>query len=505
VRLLCFAGLVRLSWGSSACALLLMCVTTAIASPAQTLTTLHTFDNTDGALPESYLQATNGSLYGITAAGGDTVDCSGGCGTIFKITPSGKFTSLLSLDGSDGNGPYGGLVQAANGELYGAIQDGGTNLTLCGGYGCGTVFKITPAGTLTTLYYFCSQTNCTDGSVPLTNLIQATDGGFYGTTYSGGVNCVANGGCGTVFKITSTGTLTTLYSFCSQSGCTDGDYPLAGLVQAPNGNFYGTTASGGISSACSGGCGTIFKITPSGTLTTLHSFDGTDGSEPRWLIQATNGDFYGATILGGTGTACTSGCGTLFRITPSGTLITLHSFDSTDGAKPLLALQAPNGNFYGTTHLGGASTACTDGCGTIFKITSSGRLTTLYSFSGADGSSPVGLIQDTNGRFYGSTESGGSSTACTGGCGTVFMLRAGLGPFVETQTTSGKVGAAVKILGTDLTGATSVAFNGTTATFTVVSATEITATVPTGAATGFVTVTTPSGVLTSNRQFQVEP
>jgi uncharacterized repeat protein (TIGR03803 family) len=332
-------------------------------------------------------------------------------------------------------------------------------------------------------------------------------GTSYGTTYSGGANCIAAGGCGTVFKITPTGTLTTLYSFCSQSGCTDGDYPLAGLIQANSGNFYGTTASGGTSSACTGGCGTIFKITPGGTLTTLHSFDGTDGTEPQWLIQTSTGDFYGAAILGGTSTACAGGCGTIFRITPSGTLTTLHSFDSRDGAKPLLPVQARDGDFFGTTHLGGASTACTGGCGTIFKISANGRLVTLYSFSGTDGSSPVGLIQDTNGTLYGSTESGGSSTACTGGCGTVFMMPIGglLVPFVETQTTSGKVGAAVKILGTDLTSATSVTFNGTSAVFTVVSGSLITATVPAGATTGKVQVTTSSGTLTSDVNFRIIP
>jgi len=506
MRALRNTSLSDLNWGNRACVLLLLFITTAIASPAQTLTTIHTFDNVDGSVPETYVQATNGSLYGITAGGGNTVACSGGCGTIFKITASGKFTSLLSFDASDGNGPYGSLVQASDGDLYGTAQAGGTNLTLCFGDGCGTVFKITPAGTLTTLYNFCSRTDCTDGSLPLTNLVQAPNGDFYGTT--GGITCVPGsfGSCGTVFKITPSGGLTTLYSFCSQSGCTDGAFPDAGLVQAPNGNFYGTTSSGGTSAACTGGCGTVFKITPSGTLTTLHSFDGSDGSQPRWLIQASNGDFYGATLLGGTSAACTGGCGTVFRITPSGTFTMLHSFDSTDGAKPLVGLQATDGNFYGTTHLGGASTACTGGCGTVFRMTPSGTLTTLHNFDNTDGSSPVGLLQDTNGQLYGSTELGGSSTACSGGCGTVFRLSVGLGPFVETQTTFGKVGAAVEVLGTNLTGATSVAFNGTAAVFNVASSgSSIATVVPTGATTGFVTVTTPSGTLTTNQKFSVTP
>src|SRR5271168_1526 len=189
MRLLHFADLRRLSCSGKACALFLLCVATVISSPAQTLTTIHTFDNTDGSLPEGYVQATNGSLYGLTAGGGDTVDCSGGCGTIFKITASGKFAEVLSLDGTDGDGPYGVLMQATDGNFYGAFQAGGTNLTLCFDFGCGTFFRITPTGTLTTLYNFCSQTNCTDGSDPLTNLVQA-NGDFYGATFSGGVNCI---------------------------------------------------------------------------------------------------------------------------------------------------------------------------------------------------------------------------------------------------------------------------------------------------------------------------
>jgi uncharacterized repeat protein (TIGR03803 family) len=128
-----------------------------------------------------------------------------------------------------------------------------------GSYSSGTAFKMTPSGTLTTLYNFCSQSFCTDGQTPYAGLVQATDGNFYGTTYSAG-----EGYAGTVFKITPSGTLTTLYRFCSQSGCTDGGGPLAGLVQATDGNFYGTTEVGGADDY-----GAVFKITSSGTLITL--------------------------------------------------------------------------------------------------------------------------------------------------------------------------------------------------------------------------------------------
>jgi len=417
------------------------------------------------------------------------------------------FNSLFSFDNGDGADPYAGLIQGTDGNFYGTTEDGGAN---CGEGGCGTVFKITPSGKLTTLYSFCSQSNCTDGAYPYAGLIQATDGNFYGTAQSGG----ANGG-GTIFKITPSGKLTTLHSFDG----TDGAYPYARLIQATNGNFYGTTQSGGAD-----GDGTVFKITLGGKLTTLHSFDGTDGAYPyAGLIQATDGNFYGTTESGGA-----NGDGTVFKITLGGKLTTLYSFCSqsncTDGGYPYAGLvQATDGNFYGTTVNGGADGdgrlfKITPGgklsgggstYGTVFKITPGGELTTLHSFDGTDGASPfAGLIQAANGSFYGTTEYGGSDDDCVGNggpipCGNVFSLSLGLGPFVETNPTSGKVGTAVKILGTDLTGATSVTFNGTVAKFKVVSASLIKTTVPEGATTGEVEVKTPKGTLKSNVVFRV--
>jgi uncharacterized repeat protein (TIGR03803 family) len=197
----------------------------------------------------------------------------------------------------------------------------------------------------------------------------------------------------------------------------------------------------------------------------------------------------------------------VFKITPNGTLTTLYNFCSqsacTDGASPIAELiQATNGNLYGTTDGGGANTGST-----VFEITLSGTLTTLYRF-GTNGSNPglAGLLQDTNGSFYGVTEYGGEFlSVCPSGCGTVFSLGVGLGPFVETQPTSGKVGAAVTILGTSLTGSTKVTFNGTAAIFHVVSSSEITTTVPAGATTGKVKVFTRHGTLTSNVSFRVTP
>jgi uncharacterized repeat protein (TIGR03803 family) len=276
-----------------------------------TFTTLFSFDNMDGAFPfnGALVQATNGDLYGTTAGVG-----ANGHGTVFKITPSGTLTTLYGFGSqtTDGYGANAGLVQATNGYLYGTTKTGGA-------YGYGAVFKITPSGTLTTIYSFCARSGCPDGELPLSGLVQGTNGYLYGTTAAGG----ANGNLGTVFKITPSGTLTTVYSFCSQSGCADGDDPVAGLVQATDGNFYGTTDYGGAGKYGSGG--TVFKITPSGKLTTLYSFCSqsrcTDGEYPYTaLVQATNGDFYGTTYVGGAtigGCMLGNGCGKVFSLSVS--------------------------------------------------------------------------------------------------------------------------------------------------------------------------------------------
>jgi uncharacterized repeat protein (TIGR03803 family) len=514
----------KMNWGKKAYALFALCAITAAALPAQTFTTLHSFAGgpADGAVPYAGLvQATNGYLYGTTVGGG--ANGSGGVnggGTIFKITPSGTLTTFYSFCAqsgcTDGAYPQAGIIQTTNGNLYGTTAGGGATDE-------GTAFKIAANGTLTTLYSFCSQggTLCTDGADPQAGLVQATNGNFYGTTASGGANdeavcssVTSLAGCGTVFKITPTGTLTTLYSFCSQGGtlCTDGAYPIGGLVQGADGNLYGTTPVGGRNGGCyidgGNGCGTVFKITPAGTLTTLYSFCSqsacADGGNPgTGLVQATNGELYGTTYVGGA-----YGSGTVFKITQSGTLKTLHSFCAhntqngcTDGHDPVALVQASDGNFYGTTTYGGASDTCNSGCGTVFKMTPTGKLTTLYSFEGGGCPEscyvlPVGLVQDTNGTFYGTTRSGSVF-------GSVFSLSVGLNPFVETRPTSRKVGAVVEILGTNLTGATSVTFNGTAAVFKVVSSSEITTTVPTGATTGKVEVVTPGGTLSSNAPFRV--
>jgi uncharacterized repeat protein (TIGR03803 family) len=479
----------------------LFCVVAAISLPAQTFTTLRSFNNTDGANPEGTLiQGFDGNFYGTTSGGGSTT-CPGGCGTVFKINARGKFITLHSFDSLDGGVPTAGLVQASNGNFYGTTLYGG-DLTCSEPYGCGTIFEITPAAKLTTLHIFTGA----DGEWPMGGLIQATDGNFYGTTSAGGASTNCPGGCGTVFRITAGGMLTTLHNFDGA----DGWSPTAKLLQARSGSFYGTTIAGG-NLMCDPdfGCGTIFEINSEGSLTEFYTFCPTnncsnDGAFPSvGLLQASSGEVYGTTD----GQAFSSyGFGTVYQISAEGTLHTLHSFcdgpDCPDGFAPHGDLvQATDGNFYGTAGGGGDPY----GYGTVFEITPEGVLTTLHTFDGSDGANPsAGLVQATDGNFYGTTFTSGASTRCGGGgCGTVFSFSVGFGPFVKTLPSSGNVGRCVRIVGTDLTGTTSVTFNGTAAAFTVVSATEIRTAVPTGGTTGTVEVITPSATLSSNVVFRV--
>jgi uncharacterized repeat protein (TIGR03803 family) len=475
--------------------LCVFCAVEAIGSSAPTFKTLVDFDRTNGSSPESVLvQGPDGNFYGTTYFGGDlTCNAPDGCGTVFKITSKGRLTTLLSFNGTDGANPEAGLVLGTDGNFYGTTEFGG-DLTCKAPYGCGSVFKITPGGRLTTLHSF----DGTDGSVPFAGLVQGTDGNFYGTTEEGGAYDNCKFGCGTVFKITSGGTLTTLHSFSGSP--TEGSSPT-GLVQANDGNLYGTTYDGGAMRD-----GTVFKIALAGKLTTLHSFDGTDGAIPvAGLVQATNGNFYGTTYG--------NGDGTVFEITHGGQLTTLYRFCAqarcTDGAFPFTALiQTTDGNFYGTTEGAGITGGVcgTFGCGTMFKITTDGKLTTLHSFDRNDGANPLaGFVEGTNGTFYGTTSGGGATDACSIGCGTVFSLSVGLGPFVEPVTYSGKAGHTIEFLGQGFTSSTTVSFNGKAAIRKVISGTYLTATVPSGATTGFVTVTTSGGTLKSNKIFRVIP
>lgn len=485
------------------CALFLFCAITSITSPAQVFTTLFEFDGTtNGGGPSNgpLVQGLDGDLYGNTVAGAYTNPNP----TAYKITSSGALTTIHVFSGTDGGLPE-GLVQATNGKLYGATNVGGGFHKGCLQSGCGTVYAITSSGTLTTLHSFDS----TDGNEPFDPLVQAADGNLYGTTAYGGVSaippCKSNdyAGCGTVFKITPAGTLTTLHVFCLQQGCPDGHYPQAPLLQASNGLFYGTTVDGG-SGQCtiSGhwtGCGTVFQISAAGVFTVLHKFLAPDGEGPDTaLVQGTDGKLYGTTSYGGA-----YGYGTIFTITSSGAFTKLHDFSSTDGEFAEGFIQATDGNFYGTAAQGGAN-----GYGTIFQFTSAGAFTVLHSFAATEGQNPFArLVQVTNGIFYGTTVQGGIGE-CGGlglGCGTVFSFDMGLGPFVTFVMNAGKVGHSAEVLGQGFAGTAIVSFNGVPASFKVESDTFLTAIVPTGASTGYVAVETASGTLTSNVAFQVIP
>ncbi len=465
----------RISGWKTACIVLAFCGATAILSPAQTFTTLDTF--VPGIFYRSQsplVQSIDGNLYGEA-------------NSVFKLTPSGTVTRVNNK--CPLLGCLGGLVQSPNLDLYG-ISAGGT-------FNCGTFFEMTPNGTVFVMHNFaCGY----DGSGPSGGLVQASNGNFYGTTTSGG-----GFSYGTIFEATPSGTVTTLNEFHGP----DGETPYGGLTLGVDGNLYGTAAFGGAN-----GYGTFFKITPAGVLTVLHVFEGIDGANPTAkLVQASNGNFYGTTSYGGVNYTCFQGCGTVFEATPAGVVTVLHSFDGTDGANPESVLvQATDGNLYGTA-AGNVNFECTEvpspeACGTIFQITTGGAFTLLHTFSGDDGANPIGgLVQATNGTFYGTTYVGGTGTTCNNTSptcqGTVYSLSMGLGPFVAAVPPRDAVGHNLIILGSDLTGATSVTFNGTPATFTVVSATEIKTSVPVGATTGPLVVTTPGGTLSSNVIFRV--
>jgi uncharacterized repeat protein (TIGR03803 family) len=237
------------------------------------------------------------------------------------------------------------------------------------------------------------------------------DGNFYGTTFYGG-STNFKGGYGTVFRVTTNGTLTMLVPFNG----TNGSHPLGTLTLGSDGNFYGTTESGGDNDR-----GTIFQMTTNGTLTTLVSFNWTNGAEPSaGLTLGNDGNFYGTTSDGGS-----NDLGTVFQVTTNGALTTLVSFNFTNGASPVAALTLGNdGNFYGTTEEGGSYTNLNngDGGGTIFRVTTNGVLTTLISFNGTNGLLPeAALTLGSDGNFYGTTACGGGNGGGDGD-GTIFRL-----------------------------------------------------------------------------------
>lgn len=414
-------------------------------------------------------QGRDGNLYSTTPSGG-----ANNLGAAFKVTLAGKVTVIHSFDVTEGS-PRGGLTLGTDGNFYGTTEKGGT-------LAFGTVFKLSPSGTYTVLHNFAA----TDGAFPQSPPVLGPDGNFYGTTTAGG------NGNGVVYRMTPSGTVTTLREFIA----TDGDEPSAPLVLGADGNFYGTAPAGGTGS---GGFGVVYKVTRTGILTVLVNFDTTHGAQPYGpLVQGSDGNFYGTTASGGSDES-----GVVFKMTPAGKLTVLHNINGgTDGAGPYAGLvQATDGNLYGVNSVGSGVT----GSGTIFRITPTGTYTVLHAFDSLDGAGPeVTMVQHTNGTVFGDTRAGGINNVC---CGVFYSLGLGAAPFVSVMPSlnQAKVGRTIQILGQGFTGTTAVSFHGTLATFTVVSGTFLTAIVPAAATTGAITITTPSGTLTSNKTFRVQP
>ncbi len=370
---------------------------------AQTVTNLHSFGSSpsDGKNPYAGLvTGSDGNFYG-TATGGGTNNS----GTIFRISPGGSYTNFYIFAGfpSDGSTPYARLARGNDGNFYGTTYQGGTNND-------GTVFRIGPDGSYTNLYFFGSFHF--DGANSSGGLVLGGDGNFYGTTSLGGTN-----NDGTVFRISANGNYTSLHSFAGPP--TEGDEPIAGLVQGNDGNFYGTTYFGGTNNE-----GTAFRISPAGSYTNLHFFAGHpgDGANPYGgLVQGSDGSFYGTTVSGGT-----HSLGTVFKIDASGNYTVLYNFGGTltDGDNPSSAVvQGSDGNFYGMTDSGGTNI---NGYGSVFRISPSGSYTNIYSFNGppSDGAGPfAALVQGGDGNFYGTIRGGGINSD-----GTVIKLTVPLNP-----------------------------------------------------------------------------
>jgi len=454
----------------------------AVRAQAQTFSYFTNFNAR--AAGASVMQATDGNLYMGGGAGAY------GQGAIFRVTPSGGFNILYSFcpqrgcpDGSYPSTP----ILGSDGNFYGATESGGTRI------GGGTIYKLTLGGELTTLYSFCTNSNCPDGSGPY-GLIQASDGNLYGLTSNGGY--LTNG---TIFRVSPTGEFTVLHYFCLNSSCGSDAPAPTGLIQGIDGNLYGTTRFGGPHNG-----GVLFKLTLAGEYSVIYNFcslsDCLDGGAPTGLVQDANGNFFGANYAGGS-----DGYGTVFELTSKNRYTVLANFDFVLGT-PLGLTLASDGNFYGTTQ--GASNYGTGG--TVFEVTPKGRVTFLNVFGNScaldTGWYPDGpIFQNTEGTLYGATAYGNSMGDCNpngDGYGTIYSVT-GLTPLVETAPVAGPVGQSVIILGNGLTGSSSVTFNGVSAAFTVESDTYIKATVPQGATTGAVSVVTPSGTLKSTPQFVV--
>lgn len=440
-----------------------------VALHAQTFTDMHDFNcGNDGCVanyPGIVAQGQDGNLYGSLIAGGNS-----NRGTVYKITPAGTFTPIYDFSGTDGYGPYSGLTLGTDGNFYGATYNDGAN-------GFGTLFKITSQGKLTPLHDF---TSTEEGGAFGTPVAGTTGTTFYGVTYYS-----------KAYSITSSGTFKLLPNATPGAS-------YAPLFLASDGNFYGTTIIGGTS-----GFGTVFRMNSKGAISVIYNFDYTHGSEPYGpVVQGSDGFLYGTTAAGGT--AAHAG-GVVFKVSTKGAITVLHNFDSadtTDGFQPVSGVVFDtNGNLYGTT-VSGASGGPTQ-YGVVFEITKGGTYSVLHAFDSTHGQQPESTpMQHTSGMIYGETYQGGSGLN-----GVFYSLNASLPPFVSlVGYPVGTAGQTVEILGQGLTGTTSVKFgSGSAQTFTVVSDTYLTAIVPSSGTTGVVTVATPGGTLKSKQTFKLLP
>jgi uncharacterized repeat protein (TIGR03803 family) len=488
----------------------------------------------DGANPMAELiQGADGNYYTTTNIGGagtcpgEVEDQIPGCGAVVKITPAGKLSVFYSFpyDASTSTAPNGwfpqaGLVQGDDGNFYGVTTEGGTGGTSCadttGQSGCGTVFKLTKSGVLTVLHSFCGGNGCgslaIDGAEPTGRLIFGTNGDLYGTTQAGGLyNGFYNQG--TIFRISTSGAYTILHVFSGPFGTTgDGANPVAGLILGTDGNFYGTTLAGG-SGGQDEGEGTVFKMTPAGAVTILHSFvgsdgAGSDGSYPKGaLVEASDGNLYGTCYSGGA-----NGTGTAFRISMKGVFTKIYDFPAevapgSIGNFPRAGfIQASDGNLYGTAWEGGPFND-----GTIYQLTLSGAGKLEASFDGTTGSTPLGAAaQGSDGRLYATLQyDGGENSNDVQDQGSISVLNLGLKPPKPQirlfSPASGVVGAKITLMGSAYIGTKAVKFKSTSADFVVDASGYITATVPTGATSGMISVTNAGGTVTSAKSFTVLP
>lgn len=464
---------------------LCVCVLTAVAysqAPAPTITQLFGFpcDATltacpDGSFPQGLIESADGNFYGIASEGGTGLNAQG---TVFKITPTGEFTLLYSFaELPDGSLPNGAsptsLVEGMDGNLYGLTLVDGAN-------GLGTAFKLTKSGNITLLHSFCNTLTCSDGANP-SFLTQGIDGNFYGAT---GPN---NPPTSILFRMSSTGTFKTLHTFDTKTQ-PDGT-GVFGMVQLPDGNFYGATVAGDQLKPWN----SVFRFNPStNAYTILHGFNSPNINLPNvgasGLTYALDGNLYGLRVGS-----------ILYRITPAGTYHELGPVSSTQFIDGDLT-QASDGNFWGSFFAVP---------GIVFSATTAGSVLHNITLSaGENGAEPFGLLQAADGKLYGMSNMNGATQNGQPTNGSFWVIDAGLPPpeprIINFQPTSGTPGATFLLQGSHFVGTREITISGHSASFTVLTAKYIRVTVPSGATTGTISVTNAGGTTTTTKTFTVK-